>query len=537
MNRLLDSFADTTTTNGCPAFSSTHNALLDLFGVAGTARNISDADLCRMADKAADENLLYTFKLLFLIRDCRGGYGERRAFRVILRHFAQRLDIDRLIPFIPEYGRFDDLFILFGTPAEKAMLDFIATVLVCDLWTKQIHVDFSNTDIMEKVALIESAHCLPSAQVRGHITLLAKWLPSINASSKATIDYANKIRKHLGVNAKTYRKMLSMLRAELDIVENHVRESDFAGIDYSAVPSLALLKYRKVFKKKSPEYAEFLEKVKSGEKKINTSVATPFDIVHKIRQILTGDCMGSEFTGTVHNWATLNEHGYVTGVKPELKDDTLILAWKNLKDYVGGNKSALVVCDVSGSMFDDMNSIDVALSLTLYLAERNTGDWQDRFFTFDSNSHLVTLQGADIFDKVANLGSTAWGGSTNVVSAFTSLLEHAVANNIPQDEMPEQVIIVSDMQFDNACQHPTESMMFNIKRMYSSHGYTVPQLVFWNANARAGNQPVTQDATGTILVSGYSAAMFKFILNSDHDATPLAFMMSVLESKRYEPIQ
>lgn len=532
MNRLLDSFADTTTTNGCPAFSSTKSALLDLFGIAGTARKLSDSDLCKLADKAADENLLYTFKLLFFIRDCRGGYGERRAFRVILRHFAQRYDIDRLIPFIPEYGRFDDIFVLFGTPAEKAMLDYLSTVLVCDLRTKDIHVNFNNAAVSRKVALFEAD---PDYKENTHITLLAKWMPSINASAKQTKDYANKIRKYLGVDAKTYRKVLSALRAELDIVENHLRESDFAGIDYSAVPSLALLKYRKVFKKKSPEYAEFLEKVKTGEKKMNMSVATPFDIVHQVRKILSGDAQ--ELTDAIENWAVLTDGGYVAGVKDEFKDETLIAAWNNLKDYVGGNRCALAVCDVSGSMFDDMNSIDVALSLTLYLAERNTGDWQDYLFTFDSDSHLVTAKGNDIFERVAHVGTLPWGGSTNLVSVFTSLLDHAIAHNIAQEDMPEQIIIVSDMQFDSACQHPNESMMFNIQRLYANAGYKTPQLVFWNANAKMGSQPVTQDATGTILVSGYSPALFKFILNADHDATPLSFLFSVLDSKRYAPIQ
>jgi len=539
-NPLFDSFNSAHTTNGAKAFASTNSALLDLFARGGSARKIPKAELCQLVDAAWCESPKYTIRLACFIRDARGGYGERDAFRTIIRHLAETKDciaMKRIVPFIPEYGRFDDLLTLFGTPCELTALNFIAQVLICDLATKQIRVKFGNTGLQE---YMKNTYTLHECDIGKSITLLGKWLPSINASNLEARSAALRICRFLGINCATYRKMCSALRVELDLVENNLRLGSFSGINYEKVPSLALLKYRKVFKSKSPEYAEYLEAVSKGEKKINTSVTTPYDIIHQIRVALTAKNPDYDIPDNSSYWCDTEvsqfqsrANGTNWRVKGELKDETLIQAWKNLPDYICGNHPALAVCDVSGSMFNEINSIDVALSLTLYLAERNTGAWAKNFFTFDDDSQLVTLHGKDIYDRVANLGCTKWGGSTNVMSTFDNLLTHAVMSNIAKEDMPEKIIIISDMQFNPCGMNGGSSAFDAIRRSYSNAGYEVPQLVFWNTNAEVNNQPVTRDENGVILVSGYSASLFKFILSTEHDVTPESFMLSILDGERY----
>lgn len=368
-----------------------------------------------------------------------------------------------LASMIPEYGRYDDLAYLIDTESKQAVIDVVKTQLKADIDSEK-----------------------PS--------LLGKWLPSENTSSKDTRDLAKKVRMGLGMKESTYRKVLSGLRKAIKLVEHNLTNKEYQSIEYGKLPSQAGFKYRKAFKKHDEKrYEKYLENVAEGKEKMNTKTLYTYQIYKAVQN---GDSVKA-----------------------------LDVMWNALPDYTQG-KNALVVADVSGSMSGDPMSVSV--SLALYFADKNKGQFKDHFITFSGNPKLQKVNGKNIKEKMYSIENAEWEMNTDLYKVFKVLVDTAVTNNTPSNEMPETIYIISDMEFDSATQGQTNYEA--IKALFDGTDYKIPNVVFWNVSARNKQVPVTKNTHGVTLVSGFSPSTFKLVVENK---SPLELMNDVINSDRY----
>jgi len=340
------------------------------------------------------------------------------------------------------------------------------------------------------------------------VSLLGKWLPSINASSPTSKRLGREIASKMGLTEKQYRKALKNLRERIRIVEQAMCSREWSNIDYSKLPSRAAFMYRKAFAKQDGErYSAYLTAVEKGEAKINASTLYPSDIVYQYLY------------------------------KGAQNDKTIDLQWEALPNYMEGlDFNGLVVADVSGSMsMYGGQPMAASIGLAMYIAERNTSEaWKGKFLTFSERPALETIVGKTIGQRIRNLERAAWSMNTDLMAVFKTVLDAAEGRNLPQEEMPQKLIIVSDMQFDQCCRSNKRTNFEQIQKLYRKAGYEMPQLVFWNVRS-SDNVPVKQDDSGTCLVSGYSPSVLKTILTGKI-VSPVETMRDVLYSERYAPV-
>jgi hypothetical protein len=493
----------TTTENGHAAASTTGSAVLDLYGQVGALRGQDKIRILNLLEKAFKDDLLLATRTVFYARDCRGGTGERELFRFAICWMAQNYtDILRKnLHWIPFYGRWDDLYALVGTKLENDAFAMMRGQLLDDIRG------------MEKGE---------------PISLLAKWLKSCNASSEETRKLGRITRKKLHfANEKVYRRTLAKLRKYIDIVEAKMSSGKWGKIEYDKVPSRAGMIYREAFKKHDEfRYAEYLEAVKKGEKKINTAMNTPQDLVHAY-----GACA----------WGSHELHR-------KQDDPTIELMWKNLPDYVDSDENVLCMVDVSGSM--NGRPIEVSTGLGMYFAQKNRGAFHNLFMTFESVPKFVSLtEGASLRENLCEILESDWGGSTDLNQACKELLRFAIENNAPQADMPTRLLIISDMEIDNACRiyhrwgmsrtGDLSSILFidELREMYRKAGYKMPQVIFWNVESRDNHFHTKSDVPGTMLASGSSPAVFKAVMAmEDLEVTPYDAMVEVLNGERYSRV-
>lgn len=493
LNLLKKEMNTTFTENGAAAYASTNSNCLDLFAAVGALRHVSEDEIVLRFTRAFTEDRDIAMKILFFARDIRGGLGERRTFRVIMNWLAQHEPetVKKNIEYVAEFGRFDDLFCLFDTSCEKIMLEYIK---------KQFYTDMKD---MEE---------------ENPVSLLGKWLPSVNASSAETVKKAKHIVKALGMNDAAYRKSLSKLRAYIHIIENNLREKDYS-FDYEKQPSRAMFKYRKAFLRNDQErYEEFLNRVASGTAALHAGNVAPYELVDPY---LTSGWYG-------------NVNGFMREVS-EAESKSLNATWNALPDF-GGDENALAVIDTSGSMysFSQPTPAAVALSLGLYFAERNRGAFKNYFIEFSARPQLIEIKGETFTDKLRYVASFNEIANTNLEAVFNVILETAVKHQVPQAELPAKLIIISDMEFDFCMENATATVFENAKAKYARFGYQLPQVVFWNAASRNRHQPVKMNEQGVALVSGVTPRIFSMIAGGI--LSPYAFMMDVLRNERYERI-
>ncbi|MCR5122446.1 MAG: DUF2828 family protein [Ruminococcus sp.] len=473
------------TENGAVTLRSSGTHCLDLFFRAGAMRNVDEQEIREAVTQAYIESPLTALKLIFFARDVRGGLGERRFFRIAL-DCVNELDSDavkRNMSLIPEYGRWDDLLVLLDSPLQNETAELIRGQLAAD----------------------------NAAMAAGEtVSLLAKWLPSINASSKETKAYAVKLAGKLGMTNAEYRKTLSALRAYIDIIENHLRESDYS-FEYSKQPSRAMMKYRKAFiEHDNSRYMKFIGAVNSGEAKLHAGTLYPYDIVRS--------CLG---------------------MIGEEEKAVLDATWRSLPSFGNGDENALAVVDGSGSMTwaanGNIRPLDVAISLGIYFAEHNKGGFANHFITFSQRPQLVEIKGDDIFEKVRYCSSYNECANTDLEAVFLLLLNTARKNHLPQKDMPSKLFIISDMEFDYCVIGGNSDTLYHeMKKLFRDNGYALPQVVFWNVNSRSKNIPVSMKESGTALVSGASPAIFDMVAGGD--ISPEKIMEKVLNSERYAAV-
>ena len=477
MTKLIDAIrtADARTENGMTTHSSTLNMCVDLFFTIGAMRGQDKQRLINTFVKAYTESPLTATKLLFWARDVRGGAGERQIFRDLITYLANSKNADVLrknLSLVSEYGRWDDLLILIGTPLEKDALDLIANAL------------------------------------KDGNGLCAKWMPRPHIKNREKKRWANAVRKHMKMTPKAFRKMLV---EHTNVVESLMCSKEFGAIEYSKIPSKAMSDYMKAFGRNDYErFSAYLNSVDKGETKINAGAVYPYDIVKNM------------------------QHGSSKGADTQ---------WNALPNYMEGNAERLLpMVDVSGSMDcaaggnSNVTCMNVAISLGLYISERNEGPFKDAFITFTSEPTLQYLKGS-LSERYRQIKGPV-GYNTNLEAAFTMLLNKAVTNNVPAEEMPTMILVLSDMEFDNSSvrgmKNATAQEM--IRTMYEKAGYEMPKLVYWNIQSRHGNNnPVKFDESGTCLVSGFSPSILKNLL-AGKEMTPLSMMLSVIESDRYKSI-
>ncbi|MEZ3438167.1 MAG: DUF2828 family protein [Oscillospiraceae bacterium] len=473
------------TLNGAVTNRTSGSFCLDLFFRAGAMRSASEEEIAAAVVRAYAEDPVKTLKIVFFARDARGGLGERRFFRAAIKALTAYAPaaVERNIPLFAEYGRYDDLISLLGTQCENKAVEIIRERL--------------NADIK-------------SMENSGQISLLAKWLPSVNTSSAAARANARTLAKRLGHTEKHYRQTLSKLRKYSNILENRLRERDYT-FDYDKQPSCAMLKYRQAFLRNDSErYTEYLNAVNSGEAKLNAGALFPYDIIRA--------CLGGEIS--------------------EQEKLSLDTTWRNLPAY-GESGNAIAVVDGSGSMTyaprNNVRPIDAALSLGIYFAEHNKGAFANHFITFSATPRLVEIKGADIVEKTRFCATFNEVANTNLEATFRLILSAAINNNVKQSEMPERMYIISDMEFDYCVLGGNDSTLFDtMKALYAEHGYNLPEVVFWNVNSIQENFPVKTSDTGAALVSGFSPAIFGMVIGGE--ISPETVMNSVLESERYAAV-
>lgn len=494
LNELRNEANITYTENGAVTNASTMSDCLDFFSTAGALRNEDERGIVRRFERAFMEERDTALKILFFARDVRGGLGERRLFRVILKHLAEHDPevVRKNLELVSEYGRFDDLLAVMGTACEKDALEIIRRQLAAD---------------MEALGNGEP------------VSLLAKWLPSVNASNAESNAMGRRIAKVCGMKEREYRKALSALRRETGILENRLRERDYT-FDYEKQASKALFKYRQAFMRNDGErYGAFIQAVSAGNARLHAGNVYPYELVEPY---LGWDCYTDE------------NRSFLRSMTEEEKA-ALNATWASLPAFDSA-ENALAVIDTSGSMYDYGRPLPaaVALSLGLYFAEHNHGAFAEHFIMFSERPQLIRLKGDTFLDRLRYAASFCEVANTDIEAVFDLILRTAVKNRLPQEEMPAKLVIISDMEFDCCTRNASLSNFENARRTYEAEGYTLPQLVFWNVQSRNRQQPVRMNEAGVALVSGCTPRLFSMVAGEIID--PYALMMEVVGSKRYETI-
>lgn len=502
-----------TTENGAIGYHTTGKELLDLNFAVASLRNMSDEEVVKRFKKAFCEDKILAMKWLFFARDVRQGLGERRLFRVVLADLVNS-NPEMVIPvidLIPEYGRYDDLWCLLDND--------------------------KSADVVYQIVYAQLTTDLADMEKGKPISLLAKWMPSINASSAKTKEYGKKLCKHTCWSEREYRKMLSKLRKYLDVVEVKMSDKNWSDIKYEAVPSRANLIYNNAFlRNDEARRKDYLDKLEKGETKINASTLFPHDIVHKY----TNGC-GSF-------WKT--------------KDATIEALWKALPDTVNGCGNTIVVADGSGSMttrvdpHSRVSALDVANALAIYFAEHSSGQFKDKYITFSERPQIVDFGNCDsLHAKLLKALTHSEVANTNIEAVFDLILTSAVNNNMSQEDLPANILIISDMEFDSCAvgsaiksgyvdfwgretymySIPDQRLFDTFAQKYANAGYKIPRLIFWNVASRTGTIPVKENDLGVALVSGFSTNVAKMIMSGKTD--PLECLLETLNSERYAPIE
>ena len=509
------------TENGALGFKTTGDKLVDLNFAASSLRGADETTIVNKFAEAFNESPQAAVLWLFFARDPRGGMGERRLFRLCFNHLINVAPktAAKLACLIPEYGRWDDLIWLAYYNRQDS----------------RIWLTHHNQSTGEGYSSFfrQASDCIRSQWQRdvesyygsgSEISLLAKWLPSANTSSAKTRAMAYTVASWLGYTKEQigrYRKMLSRLRAKLEVVETQMSSNNWDEINYAGVPSRAGMLYSNAFNNHDHvRYTAFQEKVARGKAKVNASVLYPYEVC---------DRYGGPYAEYCNCYSTLY-------------DQAVENLWNALPDFTNGkNNNTLVVCDTSGSMYSGVGNttaVSVARSLAIYFAERAKGQFKNCFISFSRDPKLVRLKSDTLLSKLHEVEEYSDCSNTDIYKVFSSILTVALENRLKQKDLPGNVLIISDMEFD-AC-NPTygrksNTTLFNqIKREYEEYGYKLPRLVFWNVASRTNTIPVKENDLGVALVSGFSPSVVKMVMSDKLD--PKEALYETLTSERYLPI-
>lgn len=492
------------TENGAVGYKSTGSLLTDLnFRVSSMRGNGITQDDMDIFVQAMDENLEYTIKWLFFARDIRGGLGERNVFQQLYMKYAELYpnEAKATLKLIAEFGRWKDVIDIINMDPNNKLGGM---ELVFNTFHKDIH------------------NCMEGRP----ISLLAKWMPSINASCKAR-KQAKRFAKEFGLSYESYRKMLSKLRAYLDVTEVKTCGNRWGEIDYNKVSSGANIRYTEAFKKHDGErYLEHCRKAldvaSNPDVKMHASVLYPHEIWEKYAKV----------------------QSYWDSIQTLSVDISLEALWENLAD-LGDCGNTMVVVDGSGSMlskstFSNVRPINISRSLGVYFAERCKGEFHNILMEFSRRPKLINLNGCKTLrDKIVEMCKYNDCTNTDIEAVFMLILETAVNAHMSQSDLPDRILIVSDMEFDTATSY--NSRLYSMKSLFdeladrfAKYGYKLPKLVFWNVDSRTNTIPMIENEMGVIMVSGYSPNIMSMIMSNQTD--PWLALKEKLDDKRYDCI-
>lgn len=459
----------TVTENGASAYKSTTNSLVDLFGVAGSLREADTNRVERLLANAYSENALLATKMMFYARNVRGGLGERKTFRTMLRYMAMVNPsvVEKNLENIPYFGRWDDLYTLIDTPVEHEMWALIKA---------QLSEDVDNM------------------RANKPISIMAKWLKSVNASSMETVRLGRLTARNVNLTERNYRKVLSDLRKYIDVVECKMSSGEWDAIDYEKVPSRAMTNYRNAFMRHGANFTKYIDDVESGDAKINSATLYPYDIFEKMGFTSGGWGRGANFSFDHY-------------------DRVLEAQWKALPDYVGEGANILVMADTSGSMSG--RPVCTSVGLATYFAERNHGAYKDLFMTFSSRPSFVELKGNTLYDKIKNVPAIV--ENTDLKKAFELVLETAIAGHVPQDDMPKAIVVISDGEIDyfmdeDGYRGNQWGFLDAMRSKFRTYGYEIPNVIMWNVASRHDCYLATTKNVGVQFASGSSPSVFKSLI-------------------------
>lgn len=474
------------TNNGMATLTTSGNPCVDLYFAIGASRG---KDLTQLFERSYTKDALLTRRMLFWARDARGGAGERDTFRKLLAHLAttRPSEVVDLIRHVPFFGRWDDLLVFLDHQDETIRHELVRVI--------QYGLEHPNMS-----------------------GLAAKWLPRKGVE-------AAKLRRLLGMNPKQYR---TLLVSKSKTVEQLMCAKRWDEIMFDHVPSVAAARYQKAFNKRCAErYKAYKEGLKKGERTIKASAVYPYDVIKSIK---LGD--------------------------PEVAK----AQWEALPNYFGENIGFMLpLVDVSSSMDcsvggnPNVTCMDMSIALGLYLSDKQQGPFKDCWLNFSTKPVMKVLEG-DVIQKYKRLANDGdWEGSTNLAAAIREILRMAIVNKVAADQMPKWLVVLSDMEFDKADRQSFSGRWGSVqagrssdnlhlagnpraievlRAEFSAHGYSVPKIVFWNLNARPGNNPVQAKDENTVLVSGYSPSLLRSILSAKQ-VTPEDVMMEALNNERY----
>ena len=481
LNQMTKDSNITRTENGGVTRKSTESKVLDMFAVGGAYRTRSDEDVILLFKNAFEEDRLLAMKCLFYLRDIRGGQGERRFFRIAFRWLCNEYPqvAKANLKNVSEYGRWDDLiYVAEGTQVQTAAFNIIKHQLALDIQCKT-----------------------PS--------LLAKWMPSQNASNADTKRLGHILANFLGMTSREYRKTLSILRERINVLERLMSAGRWQDIEFDKIPSKAGILYRNAFARRDILAKKYEAFAKSKDTKVNADALYPHDIAHR---------------------------AFAMRYNTSLEDPTRLMLqkyWDNLKDFYNGREeNGIAVVDVSGSMSG--TPMEAAVSMGAYIADKAHGPFANHFITFSAQPELVRFEGVDIVDKLNRCVNARWGMNTNLQAVFDMLLNTAMKQNVKAEDMPDKLFIFSDMEFDecvtfdtpktillhsgwwDSCETVRDENEVNsdlelIAKQWAAAGYKLPKVIFWNLNARQNRIPAIGE--GFSYVSGFSPSMVDAIFS------------------------
>ena len=500
------------TENGAVGYKSTGSALTDLnFRVTSMRNGITRDDMFLFCE-AMNEDLEYAIKWLFFARDVRGGMGERDVFQRFYMQYAELYpnEAKATLKLVAEFGRWKDVIDIINIDQDN------------NLGGLELVKDVFYTDIQNRMA-------------GRPISLLAKWMPSINASGKAR-QQAKRFAKYFDFSYEAYRKVLSKLRAYFDVTEVKTCANRWDEIDYNKVSSNANKRYMNAFKKHDGKrYEEHCMKaldVTSNDVKMHASVLFPHEIWEKYTQL----------PGLSYYECENRSYGWGHSSEPAPADISLEAMWKNLAD-MGDCGNTMVVVDGSGSMtsrcgVQSVRPINIARSLGVYFAERCQGEFNNILMEFSSRPKLIDLNGCETLrDKVVELSKYTDCSNTDIEKVFMLILQTAINAEMKQSDLPDRILIVSDMEFDTAtnqtkCMYGMKALFNELSDRYAKYGYKLPKLVFWNVNSRTKTIPMTENEMGVVLVSGFSPNIMSMVMSDQTD--PWLALKEKLDSNRYD---
>lgn len=498
------------TSYASPDVSGEHEGRVSLFFKG--CRGLNVPRLYEYLSSASRESVLDTFLLAFQLRDTRGGKGERLLGREALKWLFVHYPVQfkAVIHLLPEYGRWDDLLLFFPKVINLDLENLKMTYSVSD------KVDIPLLKEIQTYVVSLFATQLKkdrSAMLNGApISLCAKWTPTEGDARDRAFGVFTTLADAMKSSKKELRKMYNTpLRAYLKIVERFMCSGEWSNVDYNSVPSCAMKRLKKAFKKRDgkrfEEWSSLLEQKDPNIAKVNAKQLYPHEIIGELR---TKNMLDSVLTA---QWNVLVEEARKLGA---------------LRDIIP-------VVDVSGSMFSPKClPLDVATSLGLLISEVVQGTFHRHLLTFHSNPSFFVVPNADLLTQYKKVIGMEWGGSTNLEKTFLLILNRAKECNLTQNDMPKKLIIISDMQFNSATGGGTNFEKMN--KLYASSGYVRPQIVFWNVVGASTDFPVTVDDKGTAMISGFSPSILKSLM-SGSEYSVVGILRETLDDKRYDAIR